>query len=1017
MVSRENHLKNCLHSKLPLTVRVFCFQIDAFIFYLQLERRDKWLGSLALTLSLLVPFVLCSGDPVFDACTRADKEITIAPSVNVSLSVRNITEGNKCGTFEEGCGFAIVVTEEDHDHGRREYTLGVANRHGFLDREEGRSVTKKDLVLASFSHEEPKKGEERWRFQWKLPEETGESKSSDTGVIWETSIRLLGYRCLVFEQSFPSELSIRKEGLSGWRKEDTRRVAAGFPALSVPSAQSDTPLSFLSLHYRFLNLHSVGPWTPEGVLDSSKFPVGMSAGLPFFLFRPTDSGAGMTASFVVSPLESFGGTVNAIEKGENEAAELHIGPVRSAEKVPQGWKTSTLLMARNTGWNGLVDRWGEAMRGLYGKPLVPPPDDKMDFLSYWTDNGAWYYYNAGDKEKEGEGSYGDVLVSIEKHYREKVGVRLRSIQLDSWWYFQTQKNNATKGCSLWEPREAVFSHGISGALERMPEPRPQMAAHNRMFSHDTHYSKVNGGKYAFVHDEQDLIAAPEKKEKGFWSDLMTNASDSWGLKLYEQDWMCSHIDYFRPFSSDLEYTDAWLKNMADAATEKDIAVQYCMPFPRHVLASVQHKAVTSIRASDDYHPGNDQWSPLGHSAPVVAALGARPFKDVFWTSKKSYPKVYGGDSEHRPELQVAAAVLSGGPVSVGDRVGDEDAELLLSCCRADGKILRASRPAALPDYFFSLASTERGGSTAEKDCPRYAEVLIPLTLSNESMQTEMTFFGTLIMSPAKKEGGMVEALSKAAVLSAFESFSEGPKFEGAPAGPLVSAGPPPVWSNRGYESGPFEDLLQWIPLRLILRSDWPFWRENDNLSSSSSASLLRGGGSVEGGKERERTLLGKRVWISLEGEKGKVVGVSPQRVNKLKLFVGGEEDNLKMNISGVGGESLDFLYSVEPYEPFGQRERGEWKETDPKKKKKVLLVDMKISFPPIGKEEETEAEIQLWPLPVPPPSQEHLVGAFEGPLSFSFQASVLSEGRAVHYSPDSKVEREVAGAVEVVRLS
>ena len=52
-----------------------------------------------------------------------------------------------------------------------------------------------------------------------------------------------------------------------------------------------------------------------------------------------------------------------------------------------------------------------------------------------------------------------------------------------------------------------------------------------------------------------------------------------------------------------------------------------MPWPRHLLQSVEISAVTQTRVSDDYTPGNSQWE-IGDTTILATALGLASFKDV-----------------------------------------------------------------------------------------------------------------------------------------------------------------------------------------------------------------------------------------------------------------------------------------------------------------------------------------------------------------------------------------------------
>lgn len=52
-----------------------------------------------------------------------------------------------------------------------------------------------------------------------------------------------------------------------------------------------------------------------------------------------------------------------------------------------------------------------------------------------------------------------------------------------------------------------------------------------------------------------------------------------------------------------------------------------MPWPRHVLQSLEIPVVTQIRVSDDYQPGNTQWR-IGDTTILAHAVGLAAFKDV-----------------------------------------------------------------------------------------------------------------------------------------------------------------------------------------------------------------------------------------------------------------------------------------------------------------------------------------------------------------------------------------------------
>ncbi len=55
-----------------------------------------------------------------------------------------------------------------------------------------------------------------------------------------------------------------------------------------------------------------------------------------------------------------------------------------------------------------MEKWGSTLRKRYGKTLEKRSSDMTaNYLSYWTDNGAFYYYHTDQ-----DNNYGDQLQKI-----------------------------------------------------------------------------------------------------------------------------------------------------------------------------------------------------------------------------------------------------------------------------------------------------------------------------------------------------------------------------------------------------------------------------------------------------------------------------------------------------------------------------------------------------------------------------------------------------------------------------
>jgi len=257
----------------------------------------------------------------------------------------------------------------------------------------------------------------------------------------------------------------------------------------------------------------------------------------------------------------------------------------------------------------------------------------------------------------------------------------------------------------WIAMPSIFPDGIEyfSAQTQLP-----LTAHNRYWSNSTVYATANGGDYNFIIDGEYSI--PD--DLNFWKDLFLY-SRQWGLSVYEQDWLYNEYTYLSVTLQSTSLARNWLLQMGEGARQAGIHIQYCMPYPRFYLQSLEIPAITQIRVSDDYGPGGsraDQWS-IGDSALLADALGLRPFKDTFWTTSIQVGNRY--DSyEPAPALEAVVATLSTGPVGPSDAIGNTDVDLLSRSHTKEGLILKPSKALTSIDYMFLARTFGNQESTA-----------------------------------------------------------------------------------------------------------------------------------------------------------------------------------------------------------------------------------------------------------------------------------------------------------------
>ena len=501
------------------------------------------------------------------------------------------------------------------------------------------------------------------------------------------------------------------------------RVFSTFPSIAPAANNDDTDAtSYFVYHNQMLGgMHDgtqYGAWS-AGAKAAALLPPNPTMGGPLVVFRP------QSFALVIAPV------TNAMAMNlawDDAARSIGCGVLGSVTSIPVGYAAETMLFLGSDtrdacapfatrGVNCAMRGFGESLLKYKGAkdPNSPailhnvhdadggiptttaPLDQTANWLGYYTDNGAFYYYYPTP-------DYGTVLRGVYDTDVTERGVPFKYVQLDSFWYYK-----GTHGGVLnWTATPAAFPRGLASLHNYTQWP---VVAHNRYWGSDTVYATANGGEYPFVVETAQGKALP--LSEAFWVDLLRNASDEWGLAVYEQDWLHNEWEGLVATLSSATLAEQWLGQMNAAALKVGVAIQYCMAYGRHALASASFAAVTQVRASDDYATGvrtgdaNDDNLYIGTSSMLASALGLAPSKDVWWsnssaryTEKTPTPR-YPSAFEPYPEVQGAVAALSAGPVAPGDEIGAANKSLIMRTCRVDGLLLPPSLPAMPVEVIFA----------------------------------------------------------------------------------------------------------------------------------------------------------------------------------------------------------------------------------------------------------------------------------------------------------------------------
>lgn len=138
----------------------------------------------------------------------------------------------------------------------------------------------------------------------------------------------------------------------------------------------------------------------------------------------------------------------------------------SVASIPDGYTIETMAVLVDGGFNAAIPRLGSLLRGRYNKGAQRDGDVTVNYLGYYTDNGAYYYYLT-----EPNRTYEDTLLDVAV-YAQAAGIPYRYFQLDSWWYYK----GVAGGVKTWVARPDVFPDGLAGLHAKLQVP---MVAHNR----------------------------------------------------------------------------------------------------------------------------------------------------------------------------------------------------------------------------------------------------------------------------------------------------------------------------------------------------------------------------------------------------------------------------------------------------------------------------------------------------------------------------------------------------------
>ncbi len=395
---------------------------------------------------------------------------------------------------------------------------------------------------------------------------------------------------------------------------------------------------------------------------------------------------------LLAPLDAFHEQVIAVPSARERAAEgVRCGWQGDLDRVPRGFATELALWA-GPGPRRVLEAWAGRLRRRHATRRPSRyADAAVGCLSYWTDNGAAYWYRT-----EPGLDLSTTLEHTLAGLREQQ-VPVAAVELDSWFYpHETTRPVGPgqpgpvppTGLHLWEPRPDVLPEGVHGLRRRLGN--APLILHGRHISSRSPYARRHP---MWLDGDRAHPQGPE-----LFQDWMGQAA-SWGAVAYEQDWLVESFLGVRALRERPGRARAWQEALDRAAGEHGLSLIWCMATPADFLTTLGLERVVAIRTGGDYRYLADNpahWVRFLYTNALARALGLLPFKDVFLSQRQGS----GWDGDPHAEAEALLAALSAGPVGIGDRLGRTDRELVLRTCRADGLLVKPDVPIAALERCF-----------------------------------------------------------------------------------------------------------------------------------------------------------------------------------------------------------------------------------------------------------------------------------------------------------------------------
>ena len=475
------------------------------------------------------------------------------------------------------------------------------------------------------------------------------------------------------------------------------------------------------------------------------------------------------ASGLCTPLSAYAGTASApaaqtFGVAQTPPAQLSAGVQGLAVALPPRFCVSVWLAGSQSGLSDAMMHYGEALRSAADLRRVPRDlDATRNLLSYWSDNGAFYYDGYWPKFFDAATNTAQQVFQQLKAYHAALGLTIGAYQMDPWWYGGSCGADGPPPPQCHVAAAWPWSANFSAAPGFFPD-GGLAAVGLPLLLYSNLYAQASNGnamttRFAWMNDSCAGIApcaivVPEQSYD--FHSWIFDVGAAMGQVAFEIDF----ADYIFPFSlfaQDVRAFDAYFAGVDRAASEHAFPVQLCMSLPLMMLDSVFWPSVTNARLQGDGYVTNGGRYDIFQTSLLYSAVAIAPFVDNVWTTgcQPAWDNAYGNATcETHSEGLIAIATLGAGPVGIGDRVGFTNASLVNMTCRADGVLLQPALPAVNVEAFY--ADELPPGGARITSAPSFVPLgagAAPLPAYNYPLPAPsaaalfLTVFGTFVAAP------------------------------------------------------------------------------------------------------------------------------------------------------------------------------------------------------------------------------------------------------------------------------